>query len=828
MQPRSRVEIPEQTVLVARAAFPQGSVAVSVRDELGGAFHDERFVRGRVARARRPSAVAGSVGAGDRFAVRGEPDRRQAAQMVARAIDWKYALGLELTDPGFDPSVLSKFRTRLVEHGLAEQVFAAMLTVLGDKGLVRAGGKQRTDSTHVIGAVRDLNRLELAGESVRACLEALTVLAPQWLATVIDVAEWAWPARADNRSAGPRRPVNMIGVRSAQSQSAAAVLAAILTMGLIGSPAAAQPSLGLTALEPGSEVVHSKEIPVNVVFLGGEPVDHAEVAAQLPATYEPVNRIARALGLEARPLGLHYQLDYRFIDAPDRLVDRFFRFLSRTGELAGRTEAQEAYTDQELNRLDVPEQVLHIDAQRVERWLNTGARAALGLARDSYTVYVLDWFGQADFQFHVYNFNGLDPDSGQPLAARDVSGWGGTGRSWFYDLSAGPVFLGGGWNVDDGDVTGDGLLDYRIPPSWEYHPDGFRDPRERDRDLGKLVRYGAVNPLFTPSPIYDPMVTAPGPGGAKVLSIHVFQALPGGDAIKRIDPDAIREAFAGLQPYHTWRVELADSDPVDADVRRTLDIFLEFMHTQLPPADPGCWEPFGQPNLQLFCFFEEHRDRYFAPAASGDYQAPAAVIELSHAEMLFPGSRGIGGTADLDWRDPSRGQLFTYLLSSPEGMGNVGVSGHSGFTAHEYAHHFGLSHPYDGWDSETEEHYVAAGDLMFAAAAAQVQSAVASLGLVDLRAPLAFSQFERDNLARWDTVGHLNRANLLLEQVLAHPRAHQVRHLVTAADQRAAQALRQFADWRYDQAAAAAIRAYGRLVTAAQQLGIDQAAGLLV
>ena len=116
---------------------------------------------------------------------------RQAAQMLARAIDWKYALSLELTDPGFDPSVLSKFRTRLVEHGLEEQVFVTMLTVLVDKGLVGAGGKQRTDSTQVISAVRDLNRLELAGESVRACLEALTVAAPHWLATVIDVAEWA-------------------------------------------------------------------------------------------------------------------------------------------------------------------------------------------------------------------------------------------------------------------------------------------------------------------------------------------------------------------------------------------------------------------------------------------------------------------------------------------------------------------------------------------------------------------------------------------------------------------------------------------------------------
>ena len=111
--------------------------------------------------------------------------------MVARAIDWKYALGLELTDPGFDASVLSKFRTRLVEHSLEEQVFTTMLTALAGKDLIGAGGKQRTDSTHVISAVRDLNRLELAGESVRACLEALSVAAPDWLATVIDVAEWA-------------------------------------------------------------------------------------------------------------------------------------------------------------------------------------------------------------------------------------------------------------------------------------------------------------------------------------------------------------------------------------------------------------------------------------------------------------------------------------------------------------------------------------------------------------------------------------------------------------------------------------------------------------
>lgn len=111
---------------------------------------------------------------------------RQAAQTVARAFDWKSALGLELTDPGFGAGVLSKFRTRLVEHGLEEQLFTRMLTSLAGKGLIGTGGRQRTDSTHVISEVRDLN-----GQSIWACLEALSVAAPSWLAEVIDVAEWA-------------------------------------------------------------------------------------------------------------------------------------------------------------------------------------------------------------------------------------------------------------------------------------------------------------------------------------------------------------------------------------------------------------------------------------------------------------------------------------------------------------------------------------------------------------------------------------------------------------------------------------------------------------
>ncbi|MGX1915772.1 IS1182 family transposase [Streptomyces phaeochromogenes] len=111
--------------------------------------------------------------------------------MVARAIDWKYALGLELTDPGFDFTVLAKFRARLVEHGMERVIFDRLVEHCRQEGLITAGGKQRTDSTHVISAVRDLNRTELAGESVRAALEALAVAAPSWLATHVDVAEFA-------------------------------------------------------------------------------------------------------------------------------------------------------------------------------------------------------------------------------------------------------------------------------------------------------------------------------------------------------------------------------------------------------------------------------------------------------------------------------------------------------------------------------------------------------------------------------------------------------------------------------------------------------------
>ena len=116
---------------------------------------------------------------------------RAAAEAVRTRIDWQYLLGLPLDDPGFDHTVLSEFRNKVADAGLEQVALDALLARLAASGLVRAGGKQRTDSTHVIAAVAALNRLELAGESVRAALEATAAAHPGWVAQRICVPDFA-------------------------------------------------------------------------------------------------------------------------------------------------------------------------------------------------------------------------------------------------------------------------------------------------------------------------------------------------------------------------------------------------------------------------------------------------------------------------------------------------------------------------------------------------------------------------------------------------------------------------------------------------------------
>ena len=188
MQPEPWPEVPAGTARIARRAFRKGSLAMRARDELGAWYQDEKF--GAVYGTRgAPGISPAQLAMVTVLQFTENLTDRQAADAVRGRLDWKYCLGLELDDEGFDFSVLSEFRSRLVAGAMEAALLEALLARLGALGLVGAGMRQRTDSTHVLGRIRDLNRLELAGESVRAALEALAAAAPGWLAEVID-ASW--------------------------------------------------------------------------------------------------------------------------------------------------------------------------------------------------------------------------------------------------------------------------------------------------------------------------------------------------------------------------------------------------------------------------------------------------------------------------------------------------------------------------------------------------------------------------------------------------------------------------------------------------------------
>ena len=198
MQPQPWPDVPELTARVARSSFPKGNLAMRIREELGEVYADARFAAAFGARGR-PGISPGQLMMASVLQFTENLTDRQAADAVRDRVSWKYALGLELDDRGFDASVLSEFRSRLVAGDLTCLALDALLARLAGLGLVKAGGRQRTDSTHVLGAIRALNRLELAGETLRAALEALAAAAPGWLAGVIDESwQQVYGARIDD------------------------------------------------------------------------------------------------------------------------------------------------------------------------------------------------------------------------------------------------------------------------------------------------------------------------------------------------------------------------------------------------------------------------------------------------------------------------------------------------------------------------------------------------------------------------------------------------------------------------------------------------------
>ena len=188
LRPMSAHSIPEETQRVAQAAFPKGTLCLRIADELGPIFRDDQFAELFPTRGQPAASPARLAMASVLQYVEGLSDR-QAADAVRGRIDWKYALGLELTDPGFDHTILSEFRSRLVNGQAEQQLLDTLLERCRELELIRERGRQRTDSTHVLAAVRVPNRLERVGETLRAALNDLAVMAPDWLQSLAP-AEW--------------------------------------------------------------------------------------------------------------------------------------------------------------------------------------------------------------------------------------------------------------------------------------------------------------------------------------------------------------------------------------------------------------------------------------------------------------------------------------------------------------------------------------------------------------------------------------------------------------------------------------------------------------
>jgi transposase len=207
MKPQSFSEVPENTAqLVRKSRRFKKNRYVLMRQLLGVLFRDEQFAALYTSSRGRPAEAPAILAMVLVLQFIEDLDDEAAAEAVLTRIDWKYLLGLALEDEGFDPSVLSEFRDRVVEGDLVDLFMKQVLKIADTAGLLGKRGQQRTDSTHVIGHVRQLNRLECVVQALQSALNSLSVVATAWL---LDWVPNAWFEQYDDLLEGydfPKKP----------------------------------------------------------------------------------------------------------------------------------------------------------------------------------------------------------------------------------------------------------------------------------------------------------------------------------------------------------------------------------------------------------------------------------------------------------------------------------------------------------------------------------------------------------------------------------------------------------------------------------------------
>jgi transposase len=226
MKPSGLEPIPEETRQLVQRLCPKGTMVTQLRDALGPIYSDKHFAhlfpkRGRPAEAPWRLALVTVL-----QALEGLTDR-QAADCVRTRIDWLYALALPLDDPGFDYSILTDFRPRLLAAGAQDLILEPILQLSRQRGWLKARGKQRTDATAVLARVRALSSLESVGESMRAALNAIAEQEPAWMQAHLNP---AWGERYVHRfelARFPKAETERKLLREQGGQDVAQVLAAL-------------------------------------------------------------------------------------------------------------------------------------------------------------------------------------------------------------------------------------------------------------------------------------------------------------------------------------------------------------------------------------------------------------------------------------------------------------------------------------------------------------------------------------------------------------------------------------------------------------------------
>ena len=616
-------------------------------------------------------------------------------------------------------------------------------------------------------------------------------------------------------------------VRMVLACGAAAVAA------FVGAPGALAGG-GFSNLQPGVRSAGlSERVQVNVVFVGLEPgqINAAEFIAGLPQRSKPIVRSRLFYGV-TEELGIDYRYDYSAKFASSAWEGSFFSALKGLAKPAPRTEFQEIYNEQAGTR-DVGSNNF-VDAPSVEKWLIDHAPPGVDTRKN--TIFFINWWGRPDFVDHVYTKIGEpDPDTGYDFGlnrdSRKIIAWGGTtpndeetglggrgvNRVWFFDLSAGPEAWGGSYDITNPDLDGDAEPDYRLPAAWEYSATGYRAPSALTGDLSKVARYAAINLLFTSSPLYPPYLTPELLPNAIDVRLSTYEGWPGVNASARYEKPAYflaeeRELF----PEVSMTARQKDLS-FTGKARRCYEEWL---------ADVQCYDNRPQypafANLFLYnalnlsdVLGRDGHDDFNAESrggGSGDNGSSRTYQALGYNYATTDDlASGFLGYADDNWVDGTQSFVFSFVS---QGVVDSGY-GLTTTQIHEFGHHFGMSHPHDGFDSETGIDYEPTGPFFLAWAADESNSI---MSYIDLN--WDFSQFDRDNAARHQAAGFIINANVVAGRILRSRDSRKAAHDLEAADAAVGQAKSAMAAHDYNAAWRAARSAYESVLRGADRADV--------